>query len=59
MLEYFKDPKLHLYSEAVNLRESVSRLTALSDLERLFAGEVYLLACLIPHGPVAGASRHN
>ena len=42
MIEYFKDRKLRLHPEPVNLRKSFSGLTALSDLERLFAGDVYL-----------------
>jgi len=49
-VEYFKDPNFHLYSEAVNLRESVSGLTVLSDLERLFSGDVYRFPLLLgPH----------
>ena len=42
MLEYFKDRKLRLHPEPVNLRKSFSGLTALSNLEKLFAGDVYL-----------------
>ena len=42
MLEYFKDRILRLHPEPVNLRKSFNGLTALSNLEKLFAGDVYL-----------------
>ena len=42
MLEYFKDRKLILHSEAVNLRKGFQGLRELSSLEQLFSGDVYL-----------------
>ena len=42
MLEYFKDRKLILHSEPVNLRKGFQGLRDLSSLEQLFVGDVYL-----------------
>ena len=42
MLEYFKDRKLNLHLEPVNLRKGFQGLRELSSLEQLFAGDVYL-----------------
>ena len=42
MLEYFKDRKLILHPETVNLRKSFQGLSSLCSLNQLFAGDVYI-----------------
>ena len=42
MIEYFKDRKLWLHPETVNMQKSFNGLLDLADNERLFAGDVFI-----------------
>ena len=42
MIEYFKDRKLWLHHEAVNMQKSFRGLLDLADQEKLFEGDVFI-----------------